>query len=141
VPWTEPRPHFSCREMEFLEARVYYVLTPWNQKMTEQTLYWLFSTVAQTLGAIVGIIGMLTVYRLQNIPNQKRQIMEDSSSYRQYFFGLAAKSQTPEKSAEDWPKKKRPEEIDTKKRGSSLHSLHSCGFSSQKSISKGKSLL
>ncbi len=35
--------------------------------MTEDTLCWLFSTIAQTHGAIVGIMGMLTFYRLQNL--------------------------------------------------------------------------
>ena len=35
--------------------------------MTEDTFYWLFSTIAQTYAAIVGIMGMLTVYRLQTL--------------------------------------------------------------------------
>jgi len=35
--------------------------------MTEDILYWLFSTIAQTYGAIVDIMGMLTVYRLQSL--------------------------------------------------------------------------
>ena len=35
--------------------------------MTEDTLYWLFSTIPQTYGAIVGIMGMLTFYRVQSL--------------------------------------------------------------------------
>jgi len=30
-------------------------------------LYWFFSTIAQTFGAIVGVVGMLTVFRFQLI--------------------------------------------------------------------------
>ena len=33
--------------------------------MDENTLYWLFSTIAQSYGAIIGIIGLLVVYRLE----------------------------------------------------------------------------
>ncbi|MBU2496169.1 MAG: hypothetical protein KJ935_06715 [Candidatus Omnitrophica bacterium] len=37
--------------------------------MNADTLYYFFSTLAQTYGAIVGLIGMLTVYRLQQLSN------------------------------------------------------------------------
>lgn len=40
--------------------------------MTPVDLYWLFSTIPQTLGAIVGVVGMLTVFDLQNISNTIR---------------------------------------------------------------------
>ena len=48
----------------------------------QNTLYWLFSTIAQTYGAIVGIIGMLTIYKLQLISNSVGGIMERSERYR-----------------------------------------------------------
>lgn len=35
--------------------------------MNNDTLYYFFSTIAQTYGAIVGLIGMLTVYRLHRL--------------------------------------------------------------------------
>ncbi|MBW1910484.1 MAG: hypothetical protein JRJ11_13250 [Deltaproteobacteria bacterium] len=45
--------------------------------MTEDTLYWLFSTIAQTYGAIAGIIGMLTVYKLQQLSNAKKDAFKE----------------------------------------------------------------
>ncbi|MBW1752741.1 MAG: hypothetical protein JRJ46_06485 [Deltaproteobacteria bacterium] len=55
--------------------------------MIDQDLYWLFSTVAQTLGAIIGVVGMLTVYRLQNISNTIRDHYHSSEDARN-IFGL-----------------------------------------------------
>ena len=34
--------------------------------MDKEALYWLFSTIAQSYGAIVGIVGLLVVYQLEN---------------------------------------------------------------------------
>ncbi|MBW1754372.1 MAG: hypothetical protein JRJ46_15110 [Deltaproteobacteria bacterium] len=55
--------------------------------MTPDDLYWLFSTIAQTLGAIVGVVGMLTVFRLQNISNTIREYYRSSEDARN-IFGL-----------------------------------------------------
>lgn len=65
-------------------------------------LYWLFSTIAQTLAAIVALVGMLAVYRLQIISNSKNQIMNASEKSRIYFHGTPAMSQTPESFVSDW---------------------------------------
>jgi hypothetical protein len=44
--------------------------------MVSNTLYYLFSTLAQTFGAIVGLIGILTVYRLQQLNTRLEKIWE-----------------------------------------------------------------
>ena len=67
--------------------------------MDTDRLYWLLSTIAQTLGTIVGFIGMLTVYRLQLISNYMTKIMEESEGARKIFFvhpGIIITDQTPE---------------------------------------------
>ena len=43
----------------------------------DQTLYWLFSTIAQSYGAIIGFIGLLVVYRLDN-QSRRRESIEAS---------------------------------------------------------------
>jgi len=70
--------------------------------MTAETLYWLFSTVAQTYGAIVGIIGMLTVYKLQIIRNKKTEIIKQTDRQLQYFFDYKRFTMTPEDIVYAW---------------------------------------
>ena len=48
--------------------------------MNENTLYYFFSTIAQTFGAIVGLIGMLTVYKLQKIQYSIEKQYEDKKT-------------------------------------------------------------
>jgi hypothetical protein len=43
--------------------------------MDKETLFWLFSTIAQSYGAIVGIIGLLVIYRLENQSRLRGSIM------------------------------------------------------------------
>jgi hypothetical protein len=52
--------------------------------MTETALYYLFSTIAQAYGAIVGIIGVFAVYRLQQESRKREAIREGllESRYR-----------------------------------------------------------
>ena len=64
--------------------------------MDEDTLYWLFSTIAQTYGAILGVIGMLMVYRLQNLSTIIKERMENSLIQRKQHFGEPSYSQSPE---------------------------------------------
>jgi hypothetical protein len=45
--------------------------------MDANTLYYFFSTLAQTYGAIVGLIGMLTVYKLQRLEANLAQQYSD----------------------------------------------------------------
>jgi len=63
--------------------------------MDTDQLYWLFSTIAQTLGAIVGVIGMLTIYKLQIISNYIDKKMENSLLLRMKVFPGAG-DQPPE---------------------------------------------
>jgi hypothetical protein len=44
-----------------------------------ETLYYFFSALAQTYGAIVGLIGMLTAYRLQQLGDYSRHAANDES--------------------------------------------------------------
>ena len=79
---------------------------PWQKQMTQETLYWLFSAIAQTLGAVVGIIGMLAIYKFQLISNHIRTLMENSAHLRGSFFGNKHVSQTAEQFVEEWSKKR-----------------------------------
>jgi hypothetical protein len=58
--------------------------------ITQQDLYWILSTIAQTLGAIVGIVGMVTVYQFQNIRNSNRDLIQNSFNNRIHVFGIDA---------------------------------------------------
>lgn len=77
----------------------------------KDTLYWLFSTVAQTYGAIVGVIGMLTVYRLQNLSNFIKEAMDKSIDRRNYYLGETIYGQDPRWFIEAWHKRKESREI------------------------------
>ena len=39
-----------------------------------EALMWVYSTIAQTLGAIVAVVGMLTVYKLDRVGNSIERI-------------------------------------------------------------------
>ena len=43
------------------------------------TLYWLFSTIAQTWGALLGVGGLLVVFKLEALRNARWSIIEDLS--------------------------------------------------------------
>lgn len=59
-----------------------------NKYMNIDYLYWFFSTIAQTLGAIVAVGGMLAVYRLQMLYNRIRDIMKDYEQLLQKALSL-----------------------------------------------------
>ncbi len=46
--------------------------------MTEnqEAVMWLYSTISQTLGAIIAVVGMLTVYKLDRIGRTIERIFE-----------------------------------------------------------------
>lgn len=48
--------------------------------MNADTFFWLFSTIAQTYGAILGVIGMLTVYKFQILSNTLTHVFERADS-------------------------------------------------------------
>lgn len=43
----------------------------------QEAAMWFFSTIAQTLGAIVAVVGMLTVYKLDRIGNTQKRIFDE----------------------------------------------------------------
>jgi hypothetical protein len=65
-----------------------------GETMTPDAMYWLFSTIAQTLGAIVGLIGVFSVYRIQVLRKAQEETMERTLAARKIFFGLSATGQS-----------------------------------------------
>ena len=68
--------------------------------MNQDTLFWLFSTIAQAYGAIVGIVGLLVVYRLDN-QNRLREsirqrLIDPPRKYLPGLFGALAYGWSPE---------------------------------------------
>ena len=58
--------------------------------MNADTLYWLFSTVAQTYGAIIGVMGMLVIFRLQNFSTLRGSIITSLKEPMLSIFGREA---------------------------------------------------
>jgi len=56
--------------------------------MPPDQFYWLCSTIAQTIGALVGVVGMAIIYKYQTIGNLERFIMDESSRLRTKIFGV-----------------------------------------------------
>jgi len=54
--------------------------------MDTESAYWFLSTIAQTLAAIVGLIGMVTVFKLQMIKNSINELMTASRDLRNYHY-------------------------------------------------------
>lgn len=69
--------------------------------MDPNVLYWFFSTIAQTLAVIVAVIGMLIVYRLQNISQCISMIMNNSYEHRLSLFKGRVVTQRAEEFIED----------------------------------------
>lgn len=65
--------------------------------MNQDTLYWLFSTIAQTYGAIVGIVGLLVVYRLQNERSIRTELRDRNVNRMGNVFGDKAHVWSPKK--------------------------------------------
>ena len=63
--------------------------------MDSITLYYFFSTFAQTFGAIVGLMGILTVYRLQQLNTRLEKIWEPYVPFIAESIGSDADGITP----------------------------------------------
>ena len=74
--------------------------------MPTDQVYWLFSTIAQTLAALVGVVGMVIIYKFQTIGNTERSIMNESSNIRMSVFGEKAINQNPSTFIKDYSKLK-----------------------------------
>jgi len=70
--------------------------------MTIDTLHWLFSTIAQTYGAILGVFIMLTIYRFQTLSNDTENCRKRAEDSARYFFGTEIYGLSPEGLAEKW---------------------------------------
>jgi hypothetical protein len=90
-------------ESFYQKVNKYFPRTPF---ITGEDLYWFFSTLAQTLGAIVGVVGMLTVFRLQNLTTSMQRHLDATHIQRNNIFGgEKAFNQTPEDVINDFTKK------------------------------------
>ena len=49
--------------------------------MKVDDLYWLFSTIAQTLGALVAVIGMLSIFKFQNLASYMNELVRRGDTY------------------------------------------------------------
>jgi hypothetical protein len=66
-------------------------------RMDSDTFYWLFSSMAQTYGAIIGIAGLLTVYRLENYRMLRSELRERNIKTMERIFGQKVRSWSPKK--------------------------------------------
>jgi hypothetical protein len=70
--------------------------------MTIDTLHWLFSTIAQTYGAILGVFIMLTIYRLQTLSNDTENCRKRAERSALATLGTESYGLSPEGLAEKW---------------------------------------
>jgi hypothetical protein len=70
--------------------------------MTETALLYLFSTIAQTYGAILGVMGMLAVYRLQVLREVRRGRIERLRNPLGHFFSAASASWNSDTIIKKW---------------------------------------
>ena len=73
--------------ISFILSIIVTILYAHYSDMKEDGLYWLFSTIAQTLGAMVGLIGMLTIYKLQTLSTQMNDFRRNYEVELKYFCG------------------------------------------------------
>lgn len=62
------------------------------QAITSDTLFWLYSTIAQTLGGILGIGGLICVFKLGNLRDGRWKILDRLSIFTRYVIGDVAPS-------------------------------------------------
>ena len=72
--------------------------------MTIDTLHWLFSTIAQTYGAILGVFIMLTIYRLQTLSNDTENCRKRAERAALSMLGTESYGLSPEGLVEKWEK-------------------------------------
>jgi hypothetical protein len=83
--------------------------------MSEQTLFWLFSTIAQTFGAILGVVGMVAIYRFQDIRRLRWDVMAWCESERHSRFGEHVHMQAAEGFISAWRREKKTLNVEAEK--------------------------
>jgi hypothetical protein len=73
--------------------------------MTDTALFYLFSTLAQTYGAILGVMGMLAVYRLQVLRDVRRGCRERLRNPLAHCFGPLSSSWDSDTMLKKWKEK------------------------------------
>ncbi len=82
--------------------------------MSAEDVRWFLSTLAQCLAAIVGVGGMLVVFKLQRMHDTLENLLNQIRSYMELILG--DKSEPYVISPEDWVKKWKKEDEATAKR-------------------------
>lgn len=62
-------------------------------KIPQDTLYWIFSSLVQSLAALVALLGVVIIFKLQTISNREDRVLEEMSqnySSLAYFVGVTA---------------------------------------------------
>ena len=63
--------------------------------ITQDTLYWVFSSIVQSLVALVALFGVVAIFKLQILYNRERQIIESTFSPNMFLYPeLAGKTIT-----------------------------------------------
>jgi len=71
--------------------------------MESTTLYYLFSTLAQAYAALLGVMGMFAVYRLQGLRELRRSVRDRLVPHAKMFFSEDPTSMDAETLVDRWP--------------------------------------
>lgn len=64
--------------------------------ISEDALFWTFSTIVQSFVALLALLGMVAIYRLQSLEGELSHLCETTRSYVEYFKGPPARAYTHE---------------------------------------------
>jgi len=67
-----------------------------NIIISEDVLFWTFSTIIQSFVALLALLGMVAIYRLQSLESELNHLCDTIRIYVEFFIGLAAKAYTQE---------------------------------------------
>ena len=91
--------YFTGRRKQFftLMCIVFIVLIGvsiyYQIKIPQDALYWIFSSLVQSLAALVALLGVVIIFKLQTINNREDRILEEMSKSHSsfiYFVGVTA---------------------------------------------------
>src|SRR3989344_6728603 len=91
--------HFTGKRNQFfiLMCIIFVILTSvsiyYQIKIPQDALYWIFSSLVQSLAALVALLGVMVIFKLQTISNKEDKILEEMSqnySSLAYLIGVTA---------------------------------------------------
>ncbi len=81
----------------FVIILIFIAVSMWRDiKISEDVLFWTFSTVVQAFMALIALLGMVGIYKLQVINNEIDKTVELIRMTVQYFRGLRAQGYSRE---------------------------------------------